>query len=256
VLVSLKSSSIVKFYKSFCLIAFAAIILLSGCSQNSSLGFNETEDKNYRRGKHFYQDGRYRESLASFLKVIEHHHISPESHLEAGRIYLEHIQDPISAIYHFRKYLEFKPNAEQSPIVRQMIETGQREFVKSFPGPSVLGQDKRLDLLELLQQVREENIDLKKQLAAAKRQLSNPASFAQKETQQKPKENIFTPKPEKKALQIKQQKLYTVDYGDTLSTISTKVYGTSARWHEIFEENQDTLSSPHSLRVGQILRVP
>lgn len=49
---------------------------------------------------------------------------------------------------------------------------------------------------------------------------------------------------------------YVVQRGDTLGVISRKVYGTSARYMEIYEANRDRLSSPNSVTVGQRLIIP
>ena len=50
---------------------------------------------------------------------------------------------------------------------------------------------------------------------------------------------------------------YTVQSGDSLSTISRKVYGTPSRWIDIYQANRDRLSSENALRVGQaLLRIP
>lgn len=49
---------------------------------------------------------------------------------------------------------------------------------------------------------------------------------------------------------------YTVSPGDTLSSISKKQFGSSARWKEIYELNRDKLSSPTSLKINQVLRLP
>ena len=49
---------------------------------------------------------------------------------------------------------------------------------------------------------------------------------------------------------------YTVARGDTLSAISRKHFGTSARWKDIYELNRDTLPRPDAMRPGQVIRVP
>ncbi|MGB0257810.1 MAG: LysM peptidoglycan-binding domain-containing protein, partial [Coraliomargarita sp.] len=49
---------------------------------------------------------------------------------------------------------------------------------------------------------------------------------------------------------------YTVQSGDSLSTISRKFYGTPSRWIDIYQANRDRLSSENALRVGQELRIP
>lgn len=49
---------------------------------------------------------------------------------------------------------------------------------------------------------------------------------------------------------------YIVRPGDTLSKISFRVYGTTARYMEIYEANRDKLSSPSNVGVGQELIIP
>ncbi len=49
---------------------------------------------------------------------------------------------------------------------------------------------------------------------------------------------------------------YSVQSGDTLSTISTKMYGTGSRWMQIYDANRNILDDPHALKVGQKLLIP
>lgn len=49
---------------------------------------------------------------------------------------------------------------------------------------------------------------------------------------------------------------YVVAAGDTLSGISQRVYGTTAHTDALYRANRDRLSSPNSLKVGQVLVIP
>ena len=51
-------------------------------------------------------------------------------------------------------------------------------------------------------------------------------------------------------------KTYVVVEGDTLTKISRKFYGTSARWEDILNANRDVLKDEKSLVVGSSLRIP
>jgi nucleoid-associated protein YgaU len=44
--------------------------------------------------------------------------------------------------------------------------------------------------------------------------------------------------------------------GDTLTRISSRYYGTSTRWQDIFNANRDKLRSPDVLPLGVELRIP
>ena len=109
--------------------------------------------------------------MKAFLKVVDKRDDAADSHLEAGRLSLTHIKDPIAAIYHFRKYLELKPDAPQSKLVRQLIETAKKDFARSLPGQPFEGEFERLDLLNLIEQLKKENLELKKRLAQSVHQL-------------------------------------------------------------------------------------
>jgi len=50
---------------------------------------------------------------------------------------------------------------------------------------------------------------------------------------------------------------YTVQPGDTLSSIAQKVYGDSSRWHEIYIANTQVIGNdPNVLPVGKALYIP
>lgn len=57
-------------------------------------------------------------------------------------------------------------------------------------------------------------------------------------------------------LLVRQPDRYTIAEGDTLWVIAEKLYGNGDRWQEIFDANQDVLSSPDAIIIGQTLTIP
>lgn len=51
-------------------------------------------------------------------------------------------------------------------------------------------------------------------------------------------------------------KSYTVVKGDTLSSISKKMYGTTSKWRVIYNANLDIIKNPNLIRVGWELVIP
>ena len=49
---------------------------------------------------------------------------------------------------------------------------------------------------------------------------------------------------------------YTVQKGESLWSISKKVYGKATAWRQIFDANRDQLKSPDQVRPGMTLRIP
>jgi len=52
------------------------------------------------------------------------------------------------------------------------------------------------------------------------------------------------------------ERFYVVESGDSLAYISLQFYGQTGQYQKIFAANQDILSSPDQIRVGQRLRIP
>lgn len=250
-----------------------AALFLAGCPEQDRL-IDETDERAYRRGKSLVREGRHNEALSAFLSVIENRRVAPESHLEAGLIYLHELGDPLAAIYHFRKYLEFQPHSDQADLVRERIVTAQREYVRLLPGARFASATERLDLAEKVSQLQESNNRLRQDLANARgrarraeeelARVSNAledARRAEAEGRQVAPIVIQTPSPQRsdtaeEEVPADTPSTYVVRPGDTLSRISQRVYGTPGRWTEIFEANRDRLPSPNALQVGQELVIP
>ena len=91
-------------------------------------------------------------------------------------LYLQHINDPLSAIYHFKKYLALRPNSPQAPLVRQRIDAATREFARTLPAQPLEGQPQRVDLVAALDKLKQENDALKQELADLKANRNTAAS--------------------------------------------------------------------------------
>ncbi len=154
---------------------FAALLFVAGCERSIDSPFTaEIDESDYRRGKELLRQGRNQEALAAFQKVLQRRgDDAPESHLELGILYQQHIKDPIAAIYHYRKFRELKPNSPQADLVRQRIDAATREFARTLPAQPLDNQMERLDLLEKLDQLQRENTQLKDQLISVRTQAVN-----------------------------------------------------------------------------------
>lgn len=143
---------------------------LASCSDNDHVNSaSELDEPGYREGEALLKTGRKQEALAAFLKVISKRgDDAPESHLELGLLYLQHINDPLAAIYHFKKYLALRPNSPQAPLVKQRIDAAIREFARTIPAQPLEGQPQRVDLVAALDRLKQENEALKQQLADLK----------------------------------------------------------------------------------------
>ena len=249
-------------------ILLVSLIGLVGCAPSRVEVVSETNEKQYQLGQDFKNQGRMEEALGAFERVIDARRDAPESHLEAGYIYLRTFKDPINAIYHFNRYLRLQPHSSQATQVGQLIETAQKEFARQLPAEPYEGSLDRIDLMDLIQTLKQENEGLKRELIAATsraQQLENVLGQARRSTQAQAYAQAGQAAQVRPSLSTTQQaaptptnapRAYTIRAGDTLSAISKRFYGTPTRWIDIYQANRDRLSSESAIRVGQEIRIP
>jgi len=233
------------------------VLLLAGCEDGSRADSRtlDVDDPEFRAGQTFHKQGETRKALECYLKVIDNRKGAAESHLEAGRMYLE-LQDPLPAIYHFNQYIRMKPTSEQSNIVRQMIKTAEKQFMQQLPGrPMEPDAPGGTDLNARLRSLQLENEKLKRELADYNRSQKG-LTLPPKTTSEKPSADKPASVEDGKPQRVRQ---YTIVKGDTLSSIARKTYGETnpARVSAIFNANRDKMTSINSLpKIGTVILLP
>lgn len=267
---------------------------LGGCAESERLTYaSELDEPNYREGQSLLKAGRRQEALTAFLKVIDkRREDAPESHLEAGLLYAQHINDPLSAIYHFRKYLAIRPNSPQAPLVRQRIDAAIREFARTIPARPLEDQAQRVDLIATLDRLKQENESLKQQLADVRAARGNlpvsidaapaPAASGPAVAPAEPAGSVAfsldpvptvrtRPAPTRAPAPVVTPprktepapapapavaRTHTVRPGDTLSKLAQQYYNNRARWRDIYAANRGVMKNEGDLKVGMQLKIP
>lgn len=271
------------------ILAVGMMLGLGGCAENDRLSYaSELDEPNYREGQSLLKSGRRQEALSAFLKVIDKRRDdAPESHLEVGLLYVQHINDPLSAIFHFRKYLALRPNSPQAPLVRQRIDAAIRDFARTLPAQPLESQLQRVDLVATLDRLKQENESLKQQLADAKagrlqsntldaqvllpvrvmpsdgikfsvetlptvRTREKPAAPPQIDPVQSTNNRSLSSTP---LLKIG-SRTHTVRPGDTLTKLAQQYYNNRAKWRDIYAANRNVMKNDSDLKVGMVLKIP
>lgn len=274
-----------------------AALWLGGCTDSDRVKTAaEIDEPAYREGQSLLKTGRRQEALSAFLRVIDKRgNDAPESHLELGLLYAQHINDPLSAIYHFKKYLALRPNSPQAPLVRQRIDAATREFARTLPAQPLENQLQRVDLVAALDKLKQENEALKQELAdvkagrnavavpgldggpAVNEPAATPALSFNVETIPTVRTRPVAPAPRTpapasvRAAPTTQKasppaapaaqpaagnRRHTVQPGDTLFKIAQQYYGNRARWRDIYAANRGVMKSETDLKAGMQLRIP
>jgi LysM repeat protein len=158
-------------------------------------------------------------------------------HYKLALLYDDKMNDPLSAIHHFKRYLTLSPSGSHSTDAKNFMKRDEIALLTSLSGDSVVTRAEAARL-------RNENLGLHKEIEDRTLK-SRTADKAQ------------MPDKPKKAIAVKAgDRSYLVKSGDTLASISRKFYKTSARWKQILNANKDKIDNPENLKIGQTLTIP
>ncbi|MDR2628774.1 MAG: LysM peptidoglycan-binding domain-containing protein [Puniceicoccales bacterium] len=218
---------------------------------------SEISDKNFILATKYVRDELFDDAIHCLNDVIKSHKNSPESSLLLGTIYLDKKNDPVTAIYFLKKYMNECGNTKQTQIAEQLIDTAKKEFLKSFPAYNGIAQNEA-ELMEILKSLKNQNATLRQQMVAYRQKISDCEAKINvlQNTLQDANKDKRNPRSRLPHSQSEAATIHTVKEGETLSSISDKYYGTSNGWQKIFEANSSILKNPKNLRVGQQLIIP
>ena len=158
-----------------------------------------------------------------------------EVHYKLALLYDDKLNDPVSALHHFKRYLALNPNGAHTKDIKDSIKRDEIAALTALSGDSVLTRAEAVRL-------RNENLTLHKELEAR---------TASRSTLEKSQGNDA-----KKNGAQKTGRTYIVQSGDTLFSISRKFYKSPKRWKAILEANKKNVRDPKDLTVGQTLIIP
>jgi tetratricopeptide (TPR) repeat protein len=161
-----------------------------------------------------------------------------EVHYKLALLYDDKLNDPVSALHHFRRYLALSPAGTHATDVKNSIKHDEIAALTALSGDSVITRSEAARL-------RNENLNLHKELearAAQARSMSDQLQEADASSN--------------KASSKKGDRIYVVQPGDTLFSISRKFYRSPKRWKEILNANRKSIRDPKKLTVGESLVIP
>jgi LysM repeat protein len=158
-----------------------------------------------------------------------------EVHYKLALLYDDKLNDPVSALHHFKRYLALSPNGPHAKDVKNSMKRGEIAALTALSGDSVITRAEAARL-------RNENLTLHKELEAraASPRIASEKSHGNEAKKTGPK---------------KPGQTYVVQSGDTLFSISQKFYNSPKRWKAILEANKN-IRDPKDLTVGQTLVIP
>jgi len=177
--------------------------------------------------------GDFERSVNLYEAALDDSPRGAEIHYKLALIYDDKLNDPVSALHHFKRYLALSPNGPHAKDVKNSIKRDEVGALTALSGDSVITRAEATRL-------RNENLTLHKQLEEGA--LSRTAlEKSERNDARKSKKAGHT---------------YVVQSGDTLVSISRKFYKSPKRWKAILEANKKDIHDPKDLTVGQTLIIP
>jgi LysM repeat protein len=183
-------------------------------------------------------NGDFQRAINLYEAALDDSPRCAEIHYKLALLYDDKLNDPVSALHHFKRYLALSPNGPHANEVEKSIKHDEIAALTALSGDSVIPRSEAA-------QLRNENLNLRKELEARAGSLRSA-----------PDKSQTNEASSKKTAAKKADRTYVVQSGDTLFSISRKFYKSTKRWKEILEANRKNIRDPKKLTVGEKLVIP
>jgi len=239
--------------------------LVGGCAPSGNPIADEERDPHILAGEDRIElavdASDYRAAVRLFEKALQNNPQSSAAHLRLGMVYCQQIEDWAAAIYHFQRYLELRPDANNAAAVRQRVQECKTQLVWDVPFAPINHkiQERLEKLSEENQQLQREVAQLRSGLARAQRPPSNPPvgtpdrstrNRTESVRQSTPRE-VRTTRPPDSTTVSSRPRTHKVARGETFYSLANH-YGVSVAALRAANPGVDVTN----LQIGQILRIP
>jgi len=213
-------------------ILMIGLLAFSGCEQLFDKGTKEQRAAAEKKAK----AGEYRSAINLYEASLDGTSASADVHYKLAVIYDEKLKNPVSAMHHFARYVEFAPNGTFANEAKAYKKEGDLKLGNRLNDGTPMTQADAVLLKNI-------NLKLRQQLDALRHQKALERTAAAKgETAKVP----LAPGA----------KQHVVQPGETLGSISQKYYKTKAKSQDILDANRNTLGGKTTIRPGQTLIIP
>jgi len=255
----------------------ALTVLLAACERAAPVSDAEAEQEvNYLRARRLCEQQDFSGAAEFYNKALL---VNPEfanAHLELGLVYENRLADPISDIYHYRRFLELRPDSDKKQLVADFIERAKLSLTARLPQSPMVDPSELTRLENEKMALLQENAALRTRVAELEKAGNATPPVATALTPAATVASTNPPVPampaeapgivmaaapmistsEASAMESPRVRTYIVQRGDTLQSLALRYYGTRGAWEKIFQANRSGLPSKDQLKVGQQLMIP
>ena len=181
-------------------------------------------------------DGDFLKAVAFYESALDDSPAAADVHYRLALLYDDKMNDPLNALHHCKRYLTLAPSGKHLAEVKELMKRDELALVTTLSGDSIVTRAEAARL-------KNENLALRKDLDQLRGVRAPGVATAVRS-------------PAVAAPGKQNRGTYVVESGDTLVSISRKIYKTPKRWKEIRAANSKVIEDPGKLRVGQTLTLP
>src|SRR2546429_4307977 len=205
-----------------------------GCDRLTSSRYTQlTQDADAKS-----EQGDFERAINLYEAALDDSPRCAEIHYKLAVLYDDKLNDPVSALHHFKRYLALSPNGPHANEVKNSVKHDEIAALTALSGDSVITRSE-------VARLRNENLNLRKGPEA---RTASSRIVSEK--------SAVTGGSSKKIASKNGDRTYVVQSGDTLFSISRKFYKSTKHWKEILEANEKNIPDPKKLTVGQTLVIP
>jgi len=112
----------------YMLLALLSLLWISGCKDKQ----NEAGNPKFIRAKKLNERDKYPEAVAAFNEYLLVNPRSVKTHMFLADLYYDHMEDPLNAIYHYRRVLILDPNTEEKEVIGKYLQNAETKYYKSL----------------------------------------------------------------------------------------------------------------------------
>src|SRR6478736_1623952 len=129
-------------------LAVLAGLLLCGCQPVGSGATDEEKEPQFLIGRSRVNAMNFNGAIEAFEQALQMNPHSAAAHFELGWLYAEKEADPAAAIYHYQKYLQLRPTANNAETIQSHILRLKQELAKAaLPIPPSTEIQRQLEYL-------------------------------------------------------------------------------------------------------------
>lgn len=242
-----------------CLTLMIAIATVFGCKKGET---EEASSQLVDQAQSHMKKGEWDKAEEKYKEALDDDPTLAVAHRDLARLYQQRNKNLAHALYHYDRFFELQPDSELMTKLKaekdKVKEALLTELVDTTTNGDNLKNNFRAKDSEIAG-LKSENARLQKMVEDTRemiRSVRANTTRSQTSTRTPTTTTTTTARTSSTTPSSSDHQIYTTEKGDTLSTISTKFYGTSGKWLDIYEANKDTLSSPDKVKEGQTLVIP